>query len=933
MADGSIIFSTALDNAQLEKDLAALNKRIVKKEQDIAKLRSQLDAGREKGLFDAAALDAEKAKLEGLKTQLKEIRAVAGDKTYSAGAREQARADIPAAQEELRDQQVRVNALQAEYNRLYSSTERYERQLAEAESELSRQKETAGGLVQEIEASAERARELRENAAVSDQGIVDLRMELEQLQAKLEQLRGAGLGLGHEEYDQTAARIAEINKQLREYQRELAQSTDRTDEKAGAADRMAGALVRAEGYMHKFTRRIAKLAGRVFVFTLITSALRSVRSYLWGSIKASNQATQAIAKLKGAFLTLAQPLIEVIIPAFTVLINVLARVVTAAAQLISMLFGKTLKQSNDNAKALYEETKAIKGVGSAADEAAGSLAGFDEINTLSTDTGGAGGGAETGIAPDFDLSFSDGIFDKLKEIADLVLLIGTGFALWRIGQSVPGILGAIMSSLGLILMALGGILVFWDGLTDAWENGVDWANLIEMIGGLAAAAFGLYQLLGPLAAGIALIVGGLAMLVTGFHDAFENGWNLQNTLLSMAGLFSTGLGISLVTGTWIPALLGGIAAVLLAITVATGHGEELLEGVRTMMGGFLDFFTGIFTGDFDRAVQGLIQIFSGLETAAGAVLDGIRDFIGLFLDWLDEKTGGRLSWIIETVRTMVSGLIDGIKQMLSGLVEFLTGIFTGNLEMVISGIRTMIDGLKTAVFAIIEGIQGVITGFLDWLDNATNGRFHGVIEAAKGFVTGFFKTVKKVLGDLLDAVETIFGGIIKFITGAFTGDWEMAWEGVKDIFKGIWNGIVSLVESAINFIIRGINAFIGALNRLKLPDWVPVVGGMGVNISPIPEAKIPRLAQGAVIPPNREFMAVLGDQGHGNNLEAPESLIRKIVREESGGGRETNALLQAILEAVRAGHVIMVDRRVLGKTVTQEQNRMTRQSGTSVVLG
>ena len=393
MADGSIIFSTALDNAQLEKDLAALNKRIVKKEQDIAKLRSQLDAGREKGLFDAAALDAEKAKLEGLKTQLKEIRAVAGDKTYSAGAREQARADIPAAQEELRDQQVRVNALQAEYNRLYSSTERYERQLAEAESELSRQKETAGGLVQEIEASAERARELRENAAVSDQGIVDLRMELEQLQAKLEQLRGAGLGLGHEEYDQTAARIAEINKQLREYQRELAQSTDRTDEKAGAADRMAGALVRAEGYMHKFTRRIAKLAGRVFVFTLITSALRSVRSYLWGSIKASNQATQAIAKLKGAFLTLAQPLIEVIIPAFTVLINVLARVVTAAAQLISMLFGKTLKQSNDNAKALYEETKAIKGVGSAADEAAGSLAGFDEINTLSTDTGGAGGGS------------------------------------------------------------------------------------------------------------------------------------------------------------------------------------------------------------------------------------------------------------------------------------------------------------------------------------------------------------------------------------------------------------------------------------------------------------------------------------------------------------------------------------------------------------
>lgn len=80
-------------------------------------------------------------------------------------------------------------------------------------------------------------------------------------------------------------------------------------------------------------------------------------------------------------------------------------------------------------------------------------------------------------------------------------------------------------------------------------------------------------------------------------------------------------------------------------------------------------------------------------------------------------------------------------------------------------------------------------------------------------------------------------------------------------------------------------------------------------------------------------MAVLGDQGHGQNLEAPEALIRKIVREESRGGGDDTALLQAILEAIQAGHIIMVDRRVLGQTVTQEQNRMPRQAGRAVLLG
>ena len=95
----------------------------------------------------------------------------------------------------------------------------------------------------------------------------------------------------------------------------------------------------------------------------------------------------------------------------------------------------------------------------------------------------------------------------------------------------------------------------------------------------------------------------------------------------------------------------------------------------------------------------------------------------------------------------------------------------------------------------------------------------------------------------------------------------------------------------------------------------------------ISEVQIPRLAQGAVIPPNREFLAVLGDQRHGTNLEAPEDLIRKIVREEAGSSGETTALLQAILSAIKDGHIIVVDGSVFGRTAIRTINSVNAAAG------
>lgn len=781
MHDGSITFSTALDNAQLEKDLARLTKKIEKQEQKIADLSSKRDRAKEKGAFDGAALDAEKAKLQEIKDRLADIRSMAKDKSRSAERRESYAAQIPAVQQELADQQARVNGLQSEWNKTENAVDRYTAQLNEAEGVLDRQKAEAGELVQQL------------------------------------------------------------------------------DKANGSAAQMAGAVDRAGDFMERFTQRVKKLAARVFVFTVITKALRAVQQLTMKYIKTNGAARQAIAQLKGALLTLAQPLVEVIIPAFTMLVNVLARVITVVAQLVSALFGKTLKQSKDGAKALYNEANAIEGVGSAAKDAAGSLAGFDEINTISTeDAQGAGGGSGSEIAPDFSWmdSVDGGFLDRLKEIAGLVALIGAGLALWKISGMLPGVLGTIAEKLAGVLLTLGGLLLYWNGLTDAWENGVDWLNLIEMIGGLAAAALGVYLLFGPIAAGIMLVAGGLGLLATGFHDAMENGWNLQNLLMSIAGILAMGLGIALITGTWIPLLIAGIAAVLLALTVATGHGEELLDGIRDVVEGFKDFFVGVFTGDIEKAIGGVEKIFEGLKKTIFAVIDGVKDSFLSFLTWLDEKTGGK---------------------------------------------------------------------------------FHGIIEAAKEAITSFFDNVEATLGGWIDGVKTAFRGVIRFFTGVFKNDWSEAWEGVKDIFKGVWNSTISLLEGAVNLMIRALNWLISQMNKIKfsVPKWIPEIGGksFGINIPKLPEAKIPRLAQGAVIPPNREFMAVLGDQSHGNNLELPEGLLRQVVREEAGGGNaELVQLLRLILGAVKDGHIIMVDGTVFGRTAIRTINSVNTAAGKQLLL-
>lgn len=151
-------------------------------------------------------------------------------------------------------------------------------------------------------------------------------------------------------------------------------------------------------------------------------------------------------------------------------------------------------------------------------------------------------------------------------------------------------------------------------------------------------------------------------------------------------------------------------------------------------------------------------------------------------------------------------------------------------------------------------------------------------------VSNITKRLAPAITGFVDGALTVFGGFITFLTGVFTKDWKMAWEGVKQIFTGIWNGIVSVVEGALNIMADGINWIIRQLNKIKfeIPSWVPGVGGKswGINISEVAQVKLPRLAEGGIT--QGMTTAVIGEAGKEavlpleNNTEWMDTLADRI---------------------------------------------------------
>ena len=225
------------------------------------------------------------------------------------------------------------------------------------------------------------------------------------------------------DYDKTTAAVESLTTQLDKAKLAAGEMIANVKQEAKEREKEASALTKAGKLADRFGEQIKSLARSMLVFSVITAALAALRKQIKAAIATSAEASDAFARLKGALLTLAAPLMDVLIPALTWLMNLLAAIVSEIVTIISILSGKSKKSMEASGKNLYKEAAAIDATGKAAKEATDALAAFDEINKLSTTTsvGGVGGGASA-IAPDFDFDEGpmmeklDKVFQKINDI-------------------------------------------------------------------------------------------------------------------------------------------------------------------------------------------------------------------------------------------------------------------------------------------------------------------------------------------------------------------------------------------------------------------------------------------------------------------------------------------------------------------------------------
>ena len=304
-------------------------------------------------------------------------------------------------------------------------------------------------------------------------------------------------------------------------------------------------------------------------------------------------------------------------------------------------------------------------------------------------------------------------------------------------------------------------------------------------------------------------------------------------------------------------------------------------------------------------------------------------------------------WTVEEAAPATVGLLTQALNLLSAALEpVLSGIgllmpylepvigFIG--ETVILTLEALSRQFSTVAQVFREKGEGIRQVFVNI------GQIVGAVWAA---ISPVLQTLQQVWGHVMEfmgtsaattvaAVVEVLEGLTAFVSGVLTGDWRKAWEGVKGVFTGFANGIIGLLNGLIRGIVSGMNSVSRALNQLRfeIPNW-SLFGSLagkrfGLNLPTISAPQIPLLAKGAVLPANQPFLAVVGDQRHGTNVEAPLSTIQEAVAmtmEDMNAGnlaghQATVTVLQQILTAVLG---IEIGDRVIGQAAeryTAQQN-------------
>lgn len=630
------------------------------------------------------------------------------------------------------------------------------------------------------------------------QAILAAEKEVERLKGELDRCNRS-IQTGNIELDAAINRYGEISAQAQN-------AGENSEQAADGVERMSEATRHADGFMSKFSSRIAGLAKRVFVFSMITSALRALRTWVGNVIQKNEEAQASIAKLKAALLTLVQPLVSVVIPVFVQLVNLLTRLVTIMARVVSTLFGTTLQKSAQAAKGLNEEKEALDEVGESAKEAEKSLAGFDEINMLGSKDDATKSAkasevsADENKSPDFDIIINSPL-DTILEFFAGAALLALGAILTFSGANIP---------LGIALMAIGAAFI-----CDAVN--LNWQAISQAMQGPLGLIFGLVS-------GALLVIGailafsggniplGIAMMVVGaagLAGAVAINWNtisqkIQGTMGAVVGVVSAALlalgAVLAFSGVNLPLGIGLIAvgAVGLATTVAANWST-----IQSALQGPIGAIAGLISGAL--MVIGAVLLFSGgnIPLGVGLLIAGAAGMAATVA----------ANW--DTITGLLQGSIGAIVAAVSVAILAIGAVLLFSGASIPIGLGLMVVG-AAGLAASVAANWSTVQRYLQ-----------GPVGAIVGIISGAILVIGAVL--LFSGANIPLGlGLVAVGTVGMASAVTANWGTIQSALQGPIGAIVGVISGAL-LVIGAILAFSGA--ALPLGIGLMVVGAAGLAAS------------------------------------------------------------------------------------------------------
>lgn len=632
----------------------------------------------------------------------------------------------------------------------------------------------------------------------------------------------------------------------------------------------------------------------------------------------------------------------------------LQKVADGFATFTQMLTGADISSSASSITGLgdiaSDTADNVSGIGDAASSTAKqiekSLAGFDQIEKLSEPTdssSSSGGGTSSG-----GLGIDTGVTSETTNVSS---------AISDMASKVKKALEPLKSiSFDNLITSLDNLKESAQPLTEKLFSGLEWAwtNIFVPLA--------TWTIEDALPAFLDVLSAGLDVLNSAL-DALKPLWDWawDNFLEPVAEW----------TGGMIVDILKDLAAALEGISTWISNNQGPFDAIVVTILAFAAAWKAVELAEFITNAGGVIGIIKSLTTTLYActiakVADKaawVADTAAKVANTAATAAHTAATWLATAATTAFGVAMSILTSPITLVIAALAALGLGIYELVkhwdtvkeAAGIcwDWIVDKWQSAgewFSGIWESITSAFSKFDDWLQNIFNMDFSKSFGSLGDIMNAYVANVKNIFGD----IKNIFGGLIDFITGIFSGDWEKAWNGIIDTFSGIFSLIADVAKAPLNLVIgfinglitgvqSGINAIVRSVNKLsfKVPNWVPGIGGedFGFHLPEADFSKIPYLAQGGYVKPNTPQLAMIGDNRHQGEVVAPEDKLLDMAQKAAAMASSAELLAEAIsilkqilkiLETLDLD--IQLDGKSLKKYVVDKINEHTKQTGKCEII-